>query len=157
MSKRKRIQFKAKTGDGRLSIAAVDAAKKLDDELPELTQPSFAFLDAPGLIEDKAAWRKMRVGAWVEVCDCVRAAGYRVTACYALSVETFAGALVLNRVTGGAKGTTELVKFFQLFCMSPSGRARKLDEDNPAKEAETQPLAPLGMGAIMAAIKGANK
>ena len=154
--KRKTIEFKQTRNDGRPSIAAVASAKKLDDEIPELTMPSAAYLAAPELVGTEQEWRAMRLQAWRECCDCIRAAGYRITPVYAMTVEAFAGAVVINRVTSGAKATQELIKFFQIFCLSPSARARQLDAENPAKEIEEKPLAPLGMGSIMAAIRKAH-
>ena len=154
--KRKRIEHKPSTAYGRNSIAAVAVAKTLDAEVPELTMPSAAYLAAPELVGTPDEWRAMRLQAWRQCCDCIRAAGYRVTPAYAMTVEAFAGAVVINRVTSGAKATQELIKFFQIFCLSPSARARQLDAENPAKEAEEKPLAPLGMGSIMAAIRKAH-
>lgn len=148
MSKRKQIRFKATAGNGRFSEAAKDAARAADQLEPELTTPSDGYLNAPALVGLQEPWRKQRLLVWHEVCDNVRAAGFRATACYALAIETFAAAVVLNRLSGGAKGTQDIIKFCQLFCMSPSGRVRKLDEANPANEKKDEPLAPLGLGAL---------
>lgn len=156
MRPRKKISYKATAGNGRHSIAAVAAAKAADAGEPELTMPSLGYLGAPALLGTQDEWQDMRLGVWHECCDAIRAAGFKATAAYAIAIETFAGSVVLNRITGGAKGTQEIIKFVQLFCMSPSGKARHLDAENPAKEAESVPLAPLGMGAIMAAIKRVN-